>query len=113
MSNRRIASQRASAVRLIALIAVLAVPFSWFVAGIFVQGIEYGETISLLIVSGHSLPDWPEGPFPADAMKSLFRDRARLGSLLRDVRDHDVHPPLYHLTLWRFMSRRSSSGWKS
>ncbi len=33
-------------------------------------------------------------------MQSLFGDRARLGSLLRDVRDNDAHPPLYHLTLW-------------
>ena len=100
MSNGQIIPQQLSAVRLIALIAVLAVPFSLLVAGIFVQGIESDEAISLLMISGQATPDWPEGPFPAAVMQSFFRDRARFVPLLRDVRATDIHPPLHLLTLW-------------
>ena len=80
------------------------------------QGIEYGETISLLMVSGHSLHDWPEGPFPADAMKSLFRDRDGtpvlalqvvvvhiLGlMLLSCLSDKTIQQPRYLAIIWPF-----------
>lgn len=72
MNNGRIVPQRSSAVRWIALIAVLAVPFSMLVTGIFVQGPEVDETISLLIVSGHARPEWPEEPAPAAVVQGSF-----------------------------------------
>ena len=72
MSNGQIIPQQLSAVRLIALIALLAVPFSLLVAGIFVQGIESDEAISLLMISGQATPDWLKDPSPRPLCRVSF-----------------------------------------
>jgi hypothetical protein len=60
--------------------------------------IWYDEAITLLTTSGHAQVDWSLGVMQ-------FHPTANLGKILLDLRNQDVHPPLYFwaLAIWRVL----------
>jgi hypothetical protein len=88
---------------------------AWFVAvfllvaaqvrvpGIVHRSIWDDEGITLLVTSGHAMPAWPSDPVPAGSVQGLFRGTASIGHITQELRDTDVHPPVYFwiLSLWR------------
>lgn len=60
------------------------------------SSIWYDEAITLLTVSGHAQVDWQLG-------LKQFEPTVNLGKILADLRNQDVHPPLYFwaLATWR------------
>lgn len=71
--------------------------------GIVDRPILDDEAISLLEVSGHAEPSWPEEPMPAGELRSRMEGRASLVQIAADLRATDVHPPVYYwgLASWR------------
>lgn len=64
---------------------------------------EYDEQYTLFLTAGVARPVWPTEPFVAGDVVRLQSGYATLGSIARDLRRSDVHPPLYFWTvaLWR------------
>jgi len=79
---------------------LVAAAFLPTLAGIFMQGPEYDESIVMLTVSGHTGPVWPREPVLAGQLQGMFADRANLPTLLSDIRETDVHPPLHYVAAW-------------
>ena len=80
---------------------------------------EYDEQYTLFLTAGTPRPVWPEAAFPAGLVRTIQASHADLGTIARDLRRTDVHPPLYFwaVGLWRriagdglFASRRLSVG---
>jgi hypothetical protein len=67
------------------------------------RGMEYDESYSLLLTTGHARPDWPTEPERADQLQTVFAGTSSLASIARDLQAGDVHPPLYFwlLELWQ------------
>jgi hypothetical protein len=67
------------------------------------RGAEYDEQYTLFLTSGVPRPNWPVTVFPAGMAREAQAGRAGLGSIARDLRLTDVHPPLYFwlVSLWR------------
>jgi hypothetical protein len=86
---------RAAWLKLLTVAAFLPI-----LAGIFLQGPEYDESIMMLTVSGHTGPVWPEVPVAAGEIQAMFDDRTDLATLLADIRNTDVHPPLHYVAAW-------------
>jgi hypothetical protein len=61
--------------------------------------IWYDETITLLTLTGHAVPDW-------SGNSSQFEGTAGIARILRDLYRFDVHPPLYFWTAaaWRVVA---------
>lgn len=71
--------------------------------GLFSRAIWYDESITLLQTAGNPHPDWPEEPTLAGSLKTLFEGTPTISRIVTDLRQTDVHPPLYYclLSLWR------------
>jgi hypothetical protein len=67
------------------------------------RGGEYDEYYSLFLTSGDARPAWPAGPFTAGSIRGLYRGHSSAGRIASDLRQGDVHPPLYFwaLAAWR------------
>ena len=76
----------------------------------WLRGPEYDEAYSIFLTAGHARPVWPQGVFTAGSVRWLYRGHASFGQIARDLRQGDVHPPLYFwaLELWR---RAAGPGW--
>ncbi len=74
------------------------------------RGPEYDEAYSIFLTAGHARPAWPLGVFTAGSVRWLYAGHAGFGQIARDLRQGDVHPPLYFwaLELWR---RAAGPGW--
>ncbi|MBU6448569.1 MAG: glycosyltransferase family 39 protein [Rhodospirillales bacterium] len=74
------------------------------------RGPEYDEAYSIFLTAGHARPAWPHGVFIAGAVRRLYAGYASFWRIARDLRQGDVHPPLYFwaLELWR---RAAGPGW--
>jgi len=85
------------------LIVLLGVAAFARAPGILERAIWEDEAVSLLETAGHSLPAWPHEPVRAGTLKVVFEGNPTLGQVAADLRNTDVHPPLYYwiLTLWR------------
>jgi uncharacterized membrane protein len=85
------------------LITLIAVSAAARLPSVFRAGPSYDEAVTLLEVSGHATPVWPEEPAPASIAKAQLRGAATLSQITDELRSTDVHPPLYYwcLTLWR------------
>jgi Dolichyl-phosphate-mannose-protein mannosyltransferase len=64
---------------------------------------EYDEEYTLFLTAGTPRPVWPETVFPADLVRRIQSDHASLGTIAHDLRQTDVHPPLYFwaVALWQ------------
>jgi len=71
--------------------------------GLFSRAIWYDEAITLLETAGNALPSWPKKPVPARTAKKLFVGDPTLSKIAQDLRQTDIHPPVYYwlLSLWR------------
>jgi hypothetical protein len=67
------------------------------------RSFEYDEAYSLFLTSGIARPVWPVTPFTAGSVRQLYDGDASFASIARDLRQTDVHPPLYFwsLAVWR------------
>ena len=76
----------------------------------WLRGPEYDEAYSIFLTAGHARPAWPRGVFTAGAVRGLYHGHASFWRIARDLRQGDVHPPLYFwaLELWR---RAAGPGW--
>ena len=90
------ASRRFRAAGLLLLLAALALSL----AGLFLKAPHYDEAISLLVVAGHGHPQWPGEPAAAETLRQIFDNRISFVSLLREVSNVEVHPPLHSIALW-------------
>jgi hypothetical protein len=64
---------------------------------------EYDEAYSIFLTAGDPRPAWPTGVFhPAD-VRHLYAGTSSLAQIAHDLRQGDVHPPLYFwiLEFWR------------
>lgn len=91
--KRRIASLVTER-RVVAVIISCAALLAWF--HLRHASIWYDEAITLLTTSGHAQVDWQQGLMQ-------FQPTANLRKILFDLRNQDVHPPLYFcsLAIWR------------
>lgn len=94
-ASRTMAGLRAHWLRLLIAAAFLPV-----IAGVLVQGPEYDESIMMLTVSGHTSPVWPDTPVTGGELRGMFEDRNDAATLLSDIRNTDVHPPLHYVAAW-------------
>ncbi|ESA37655.1 hypothetical protein N836_35370 [Leptolyngbya sp. Heron Island J] len=71
--------------------------------GLFSRAIWYDESITLLETAGNARPSWPQEPTPASIAKNQFKGTPTLTQIAEDLRQTDVHPPVYYwlLALWR------------
>ena len=66
----------------------------------WLRGAEYDEQYTLFLTAGTARPDWPETVFPAGAITAAQSGHASMAGIARDLRNTDVHPPLYFWTVW-------------
>jgi 4-amino-4-deoxy-L-arabinose transferase-like glycosyltransferase len=64
------------------------------------QPVEYDEAITILIAGGNGVPAWPSGVTLAATAQELLNKSLGFTDVLKDVRDTDVHPPVYYLSIW-------------
>ncbi|MDE1896171.1 MAG: glycosyltransferase family 39 protein [Rhodospirillales bacterium] len=76
----------------------------------WLRGPEYDEAYSIFLTAGHARPAWPQGVFTAGSVRWLYAGHASFWRIAHDLRQGDVHPPLYFwaLELWR---RAAGPGW--
>ena len=69
----------------------------------WLRGAEYDEQYTLFLTAGTPRPVWPGAAFPAGLVQTIQAGHADLGTIARDLRRTDVHPPLYFwaVALWR------------
>jgi hypothetical protein len=67
------------------------------------RGPEYDEAYSIFLTAGDARPAWPTGVFHAEDVLGRYEGQASLGEISHDLRNGDVHPPLYFwaLEFWR------------
>ncbi|WP_026440363.1 glycosyltransferase family 39 protein [Acidocella facilis] len=89
---------------LLALAGLLLVLAAWL------RGPEYDEAYSIFLTAGHARPAWPQAVFTAGSVRWLYAPHGNLGQIAHDLRQGDVHPPLYFWLLegWR---RVAGAGW--
>ena len=67
------------------------------------RSFEYDEGYSVFVTSGVPRPAWPTTPFVVGSVRGAYAGHASLWQVARNLRQTDVHPPLYFwaLALWR------------
>ena len=75
----------------------------------WLRGPEYDEQYTLFLTAGVPRPDWPETMFPAGLVHGLQSGHTDFGTIARDLRATDVHPPLYFwlASVWRQIAGES------
>ena len=59
------------------------------------RGTEYDEDYSVFIAAGTPRPVWPNGVFTPREVRHFYVGHSTALSIARDLRQTDVHPPLY------------------
>jgi uncharacterized membrane protein len=82
---------------------MLAVAAVVLTATAALRGGEYDEQYTLFVTAGVARPVWPTGVFTAGDVQRLQTGHASLAGIARDLRNTDVHPPLYFwvVAIWR------------
>jgi hypothetical protein len=85
--------------------AVLVLAALVLTAAAGLRGAEHDEQYTLFLTAGMPRPDWPSTVFPAGVVAQAQAGRATLGGIAHDLRNTDVHPPLYFwaVSFWRFV----------
>lgn len=88
---------------LVALAILVVIALAVRLPGVFSRAIWYDESITLLETAGHANPTWSESPTPAAAQKALLSGHPPISEIARGLRETDVHPPVYYvsLSLWQ------------
>jgi hypothetical protein len=73
--------------------------------GLFGRAMWEDEAITLLQTAGNPDPQWSNVAAPARVAKQLFQGDSPLSEITQDLRQNDVHPPIYYwgVALWRRM----------
>lgn len=74
---------------------VFAVAVIWSLYNVYTLPIWYDEVITLLHISGHSIPIWQDGITSAEIHKQHFDGTVNLSAIINSLYSNDVHPPLY------------------
>lgn len=71
--------------------------------GIYHRAIWYDEAVTLLETAGHATPQWPIQPTPCKSAKRQFTGVPSLKRIADELKESDIHPPLYYWALvkWR------------
>ena len=85
------------------IVLALLVALIILVASAWSRGTEYDEDYSVFIASGVPRPVWPASVFTPADVQHVFSGHSSLQSVAQDLRQTDVHPPLYFWTVaaWR------------
>ncbi len=59
------------------------------------RGAEYDEQYTVFLLAGDARPAWPASVFTVDTVRERFHGDASPLRIAADLRQHDVHPPLY------------------
>ncbi len=88
---------------------MLAVAVLVLSAAAVLRSFEYDEGYSIFVTSGVPRPAWPTTPFSAGSVRGAYVGQASLRQVARELRQTDVHPPLYFwmLTLWQSIAGNS------
>jgi hypothetical protein len=67
------------------------------------RGAEYDEQYTVFLLAGDARPAWPGSVFTAASVRDRFHGDASPMQIAEDLRDNDVHPPLYFwmVDAWR------------
>jgi 4-amino-4-deoxy-L-arabinose transferase-like glycosyltransferase len=90
-----------------ALVAIIMVAAIVLVATAALRGTEYDENYTVFLASGQPRPHWPETPFRAGDARAPWHGTTTPLRIARDLRQTDVHPPLY---FWAASAWRSATG---
>jgi hypothetical protein len=90
--------RRCCAVWLLGVVVMTAAAWS--------RSAEYDEQYTLFLTAGTPRPAWPDTAFPAGLAPMIQSQQTDLGTIARDLRRTDVHPPVYFwaVALWRRMA---------
>ncbi len=74
----------------------------------WLRGPEYDEGYTVFISAGQRLPAWPAS-FRAGEVRGFYAGHSTAAGIARDLRDDDVHPPLYFwaVAAWRALAGTS------
>ncbi len=88
------------------LLAVLLLATALLTATAALRGTEYDEGYTIFLASGTPRPDWPATPFRAGDVRHFFQGHAGLPQIAANLRETDVHPPLYFwaAAAWRWLA---------
>lgn len=75
--------------------------------GAVLRSTEYDETYTRLVTSPLPRPDWPAAPFTPAEARPLLEAVAGPAAIARNLRETDVHPPLY---FWLAGAWRAAGG---
>ncbi|GAB0115064.1 hypothetical protein [Acidisoma sp. C75] len=64
------------------------------------RGPEYDEGYTAFVTGHQPRPAWPEAPFRAGAVRAAFAPAATPWAIGANLRQTDVHPPLYFWLVW-------------
>ncbi len=87
------------------LVIVLLVALLAIGGGAALRSTEYDETYTRLVTSPVPRPVWPDAPFTPDQVAPVLTATAGPAAIARNLRETDVHPPLYFWLAgaWRWM----------
>jgi hypothetical protein len=89
--------------RCVAVFAALFLAASVLGSAAVLRGMEYDEGYTQLLVAGHARPHWPGTVASAESLAHTMAGNSTIADIARDLREGDVHPPLYFWALegWR------------
>jgi hypothetical protein len=102
-SDRLLPDPDANRRAVVVCIALLVLAAGTFLPGLLSRAITYDEAITLLETAGNVFTGWPTSPQPAGELKPKLYGNPSLSQITLQLRQTDVHPPLYYWTLsfWR------------
>ena len=90
-----------------AMALVLLVALATLGAGAALRSTEYDETYTRLVTSPTPRPDWPAAPFTLSEAAPVLDAVVGPAQVARNLRETDVHPPLY---FWLAGAWRAAGG---
>jgi hypothetical protein len=102
-SDRLLLDSAANRRAVVARVLLLVLAAGICLPGLFSRAIAYDEGITLLDTAGNALTGWPTSPQPAGELKPKLYGNPSLSQITLQLRQTDVHPPLYYwvLSFWR------------
>lgn len=85
--------------------AIVLLAAALLIDAALLRGAEYDEQYTLFLTAGNARPVWPANVFSAAVVAARQTGHASFAALARDLRETDVHPPLYFwaVSVWRCM----------
>ena len=85
------------------IVATLLLAFLLLTMAAELRPPEYDEAYSIFLTAGDPRPAWPQGVFHPAEVRDFYQGTPNPAQIARDLRNGDVHPPLYFWALeyWR------------